>query len=90
MSTTKPEVVFVNSLAAWGFMNGVINVAFSTYQFMPELQAGRDGDDTAKFVVVPSEVITANLRFDLVVAQQLRDALDKLIEANTKPKVMDS
>jgi hypothetical protein len=87
MPTTKPEVVFVNNLAAWGFLNGVLNLAFSTCQFLPELQTGRDGDDSAKVVVVNAEVVTANLRMDLFAAQQLRDALDKIIEANTKPKV---
>jgi hypothetical protein len=87
MSTTKPEVVFVNNLAAWGFLNGVINAAFSTCQFLP-VQVDEEGEIVTK--VMPTEVVTANLRFDLVVAQQLRDALDGIIEANTKPKVMDS
>lgn len=83
MSTTKPEVIYVNRLAAWGFVNGVLNVAFSTAQFLPV----QEGDEV---VVQPAEVVTANLRFDLVVAQQLRDALDGIIEANTKPKAMNS
>jgi hypothetical protein len=83
MSTTKPEVVFVNNLAAWGFLNGVLNLAFSTCQFLPQ-----EVDGETK--VVTDEVVTANLRMDLFAAQQLRDALDGIIEANTKPKVMDS
>lgn len=81
MSTTKPEVVFVSSLAAWGFLNGVLNLAFSTCQFLPTT------DDEGKVVVTNAEVVTANLRMDLFAAQQLRDALDGIIEANTKPKV---
>ena len=86
MSTTKPEVVFVNSLAAWGFVNGVVNCAFSTAQLLPEPTQDEKTKEW-KTKVVPAEVVTANLRFDLVVAQQLRDALDGIIEANTKPKV---
>lgn len=89
MSTTKPEVVFVNNLAAWGFLNGVINVALSTCQFLPTpVQDQETGDWETK--VQPAEVVTANLRFDLVVAQQIRDALDAIIEKNTKPKAMNS
>lgn len=86
MSTTKPEVVFVNSLAAWGFLNGILNLAFSTFQFLPEpVQDPETGEWETK--IVPSEVVTANLRMDLYTAQQLRDALDAIIEKNTKPKV---
>jgi len=89
MSTTKPEVVFVNNLAAWGFLNGVLNLAFSTAQFLPEEVWDEEaGKNVTK--VTTSEVISANLRMDLLAAQQLRDALDSIIEANTKPKVMDS
>jgi hypothetical protein len=80
MSTTKPEVVFVNSLSAWGFLNGVLNLAFSTAQFLPQ-----EVDGETK--VVTAEVVTVNMRMDLFAAQQLRDALDSIIEANTKPKV---
>jgi hypothetical protein len=86
MSTTKPEVVFVNNLAAWGFLNGVINVAFSTYEFLPVPHMDPDTGDI-QIKVMPSEKVSANLRFDLVVAQQVRDALDQIIETNTKPKV---
>lgn len=79
MPTTKPEVVFVNSLSAWGFLNGVLNLAFSTAQFLPQEVEG-------EVKVVTAEVVTANLRMDLFTAQQLRDALDGIIEANTKPR----
>lgn len=73
------EVVFVNELEASGFVNGVINVAFSTYQFIPGV------DEQGEPAVLPAPKITANLRFDLRLAQILRDRLDQIIEENTKP-----
>lgn len=79
----KSEVVFVTGLATWGFLNGVINVAFTTAQFLPEVQ----GEEVK---VISADIISANLRLDLNVAQQLRDVLDGIIEQHTKPKVMDS
>lgn len=81
MSTTKPEVTFVTNLAVSGFLNGVVNVAFSTAQFLP---GEVEGD---KVKVLMAEEITANLRFDLYVAQQLHAALGKIIDENTKPQV---
>jgi hypothetical protein len=36
-------------------------------------------------VVLPAPVIAANLRFDLRLAQIIRDRLDQIIEENTKP-----
>jgi len=72
------EVTFVNELEASGFLNGVINMAFSTYQFIPGAV-----DDGVQIVAAPK--ITANLRFDLRLAQIIRDRLDVIIEANTKP-----
>lgn len=83
MSTTKPEVIYVTNLAVSGFLNGICNLGFSTAQFLP-----REVDGEVK--VDMAEVMTANLRLDLMVAQQVHDALGKIIEANTKPKVMDS
>lgn len=79
----KSEVVFVTGLATWGFLNGVINVAFTTAQFLPEVQ----GEEVK---VISADIISANLRLDLNVAQQLRDVLDGIIEQQIKPKVMDS
>lgn len=79
----KSEVVFVTGLATWGFLNGVINVAFTTAQFLPEAQG-------EEMKVISADIISANLRLDLNVAQQLRDVLDGIIEQHTKPKVMDS
>jgi hypothetical protein len=80
----KAEVVFVNDLEVSGFVNGVVNMAFSTLQFVPDTQVV---DDEVKLVIEPMPVITANLRFDLRLAQIMRDRLDQIIEENTKPKV---
>lgn len=70
--------IFVNTLQVNGFLNGVINLAFSTAKWFPR----QDGDKT---VVAVSEPITVDLRMDIATAQAVRDALDRIIEANTKP-----
>lgn len=77
MRDEKCQITFVNTLAVSGFNNGVINLAFTTASFVPQ----EDGD---KVIVAVNEFISANLRMDLFCAQQLRDALDKIIEQNTK------
>lgn len=82
----KADVAYVTELEVSGFLNGVINMAFSTAQFIPEVVLGEPGSDTARMVVAPAPVITANLRFDLRLAQVIRDRLDELIEENTKPR----
>lgn len=73
-----PEVIFVNSLAVCGFLNGVLNLGFTTAQFLP-----RQTSDGA--VVDAAETMTANLRMDLVCAQQMHEHLGRIIEQNTKP-----
>lgn len=83
----KSEVTYVTGLAASGFLNGVINVAFSTARFLPETKVV---DGEPKATVVMADYISANLRFDLFVAQQLRDALDRILAQHTKPERMDS
>ncbi|HLY88318.1 MAG TPA: hypothetical protein VKQ27_04980 [Acetobacteraceae bacterium] len=84
----KSEVVFITDLEVSGFLNGVINMAFSTTQYVPEFRpAERDGETFMELAVSPAPVITANLRFDLRVAQQIRDRLNQIIADNTKPKV---
>ncbi len=84
----KADVVFVTDLAVSGFMNGVINLAFATAQFVPieviDDEASIDNPRT-KTVVSRESVITANLRMDLRLAQILRDRLDELIEDQIKP-----
>ena len=71
-------VTFVNSLAVRGFGNGIVNLAFSTAQFLPETVDG-------KAQVSAQEVITANLRMDLYCAQQVYEALGKIIAEQTSP-----
>ena len=83
MSTTKPEVVYVTNLAVSGFLNGVCNLGFSVAHFLPV----QDGD---KVRVDAAEEMAANIRFDLLVAQQVYEALGKIIDDNTKPKAMNS
>ena len=78
MKTEKCPVTFVNTLAVSGFNNGVINLAFTTAQFVPQ-------EDDGKVVVVLDEFVSANLRMDLLCAQQVHEALGKIIEQNTKP-----
>lgn len=79
MSDDKNVVpTFVNTLAVSGFNNGVINLAFSTARFVPVQE-----DD--KTVVAVDGFISANLRMDLFCAQQLMDALSKIISDQTKP-----
>jgi len=73
-------IVFVNSVAVSGFLNGILNIGFSTAQFLPS----PDGK------VNVAEVITANLRMDLLCAQQLHDSLAKILEQQTsKPASKD-
>ncbi len=75
-------VIFVNSLAVRGFLNGVVNMSFSTALFLPETVDG-------KTQVSTQEVITANLRMDLFCAQQVYEALGKIIAEQTAPSKKD-
>jgi hypothetical protein len=81
----KADVVFVSDLEVSGFLNGVINLAFSTAQFVPETV--EDDQGQFKTVVATAASITANLRMDLRLAQVVRDRLDAIIEENTKARV---
>ncbi len=71
-------VTFVSSLAVRGFANGILNLAFSVAQFLPETIDG-------KVQVGSQEVIAANLRMDLYCAQQVYEALGKIIAEQTAP-----
>lgn len=72
---TDTPIVFVNSVAVSGFLNGICNFCFTSAQFLPS------GDGK----VMPSEVVTANLRMDLLCAQQLHDSLASILAQQTKP-----
>ena len=75
---TDTPIVFVNSVAVSGFLNGVCNFCFTSAQYLPA-----DGK------VVLAEVVTANLRMDLHCAQQLHDSIAKILEQQTKPPARD-
>ncbi len=81
----KAEVILVNNLEVSGFLNGVINLAFSTSHFIPQVQQGPEVGDEPELVVAVANEVTINMRMDLWLAQQVRDRLTDLIEANTKP-----
>lgn len=73
---SNPDVTFVNNVAVSGFLNGVCNLSLTQSLFVP--------DDTDTRVALEHRV-ALDLRFDLFCAQQIRDALDKIIAENTKP-----
>jgi hypothetical protein len=77
------NVTFVNTVEVNGVLNGVVNLAFGTCQFLPETKEGET-------IVAPAVEITANLRMDLYCAKQLHDALGRILAENTKPQRMDS
>lgn len=81
-----PKPLLVNNLAVHGFLNGILNLAFTAANWYPVPDPNNPGQGT----VAIHEPVVLDLRMDLMCAQQLRDALDKIIEQNTKPKVMDS
>jgi hypothetical protein len=72
------SVIFTTSLAVRGFSNGIINLALNQAQFLPEEIDG-------KVQVTAQEVIVANLRMDLFCAQQVYEALGKILADQTKP-----
>ncbi len=75
-------VVFTTSLAVRGFSNGIVNLALNQAQFLPEEIDG-------KVQVTTQEVIVANLRMDLFCAQQVYEALGKILADQTKPVKKD-
>lgn len=77
--TDKLEITFVNSVAVSGHGNGVVNLAFTTAAYLPNLD--RDG----KRVVDLAEFVSANLRMDLFCAQQLHDSLASILAQQTAP-----
>jgi len=82
MNNERCSITFVNTLAVRGFQNGIINLAFASAQFLPETIDG-------KTQVSAQEVITANLRMDLYCAQQVYEALGKIIAEQTSPAKKD-
>lgn len=76
-----PVPTFVNTLSVSGFMNGNVNMLLSATRWYPS--STQDGE----VQVAVDEAPLVDLRFDLLCAQQIRDALDRIIEENTKPAV---
>lgn len=74
---------FVNTLAVHGFLNGNINLTFTTAHWFPVEK--NDG----QVEVGVANPVTLDLRMDLACAQATRDALDKIIKDQTKPKPQD-
>lgn len=66
-------VVFVNSLAGIGFLNGVVNLTFATARWTPR------GSE-----VLADNVISVRLRMDLFCAQSLHELIGQIIEQHTK------
>ena len=73
-----PRPVYVNTLLLNGFLNGICNLAFATASWYP-----RQGD--GKVEVAISEPITVDIRMDLSCAIATRDALNRIIDENSKP-----
>lgn len=77
---SKPDVTFVSGVSVHGFLNGVVNLSLSTTRFV--VAPADPAEDEMK--VVAQNEVAVDLRFDLYCAQQIRDALDKIIEDHTK------
>jgi hypothetical protein len=73
-----PVPTFVNTLSVSGFLNGNVNMLLTVTRWYPTADA--DG-----LKVAIDEVAQVDLRFDILCAQQMRDALDRIIEENSKP-----
>jgi hypothetical protein len=69
------QVIFCNTVEVHGTLNGVCNVLLGVAHFVP--------DSDGKVTVEKSFV--ADLRFDLYCAQQMHDALSKLLADQVKP-----
>lgn len=81
-SDTPPVATFVSSPAVHGFLNGVVNMSFTTARYV----AKQDGDKVRVEMEFP---VTVDLRMDLMCATQVRDILTTIIEQNTKPPMGD-
>lgn len=73
----KPEVVFVNHLAVNGFLNGNVNLTFTTARWTLAQ------DERGEVVVNPDTYVSALLRMDLKCAIDVRNALDQIIREQT-------
>lgn len=76
---SKPDVTFVNTLAVHGFLNGNVNLSFRTARWSLAFDPS-----TQKPVVDADEYDSLFLRMDLKCAQEVRDALDKILSEHTQ------
>lgn len=74
MAISAP-LIFFNSIEVHGSLNGVANLLLAAAQFVPK-------DDGT--VTVEKQYV-GDLRFDLFAAQQMHDALGKLLADQVKP-----
>lgn len=72
--------IFVNQVAGFGVVNGVVNLTFSTAQFTPKV------DNT----VDPDLVISARLRMDLACAAVLHEHLGSILAQALKQQNITS
>ncbi len=72
-------LILVNAIELSGHNNGVVNMLFSRAVFIPLSDK-----------VEAEKVYPLDLRFDLFCAQQMHDALSKILAEQTKPAKMDS
>lgn len=83
---TFPDPIYVSNIGVRGFANGICNLSLTTTKFIPTSMIhpiGADDEDS----VTPIIEIAVDLRMDLFCAQQIRDALDAILETQTKPGV---
>jgi len=74
MAISAP-LIFANSVEVHGSLNGICNLLLAAAQFVPK-------DDGT--VNVEKQYV-ADLRFDLFMAQQMHDALGKILADQVKP-----
>ncbi len=76
---SKPDVTFVNDVSVSGFLNGNVNLSLTQFVWVAVVP------DEGKPVVKLEGNTVVDLRMDLYCAQQIRDALDAIIQKHTKP-----
>jgi hypothetical protein len=81
-NANEAPLIFANSVEVHGSLNGVVNILLAAARFVPA-----DGG-----TVNVEKSFVADLRFDLLVAQNIHDALTKILADQVKaaPQKMDS
>lgn len=81
---SKPDEVFVNTLAVNGFLNGVINLTFTTARWSAALSQNPAEAAQGQMVVVANDYESLFLRMDLNCAREVHEALGRIIDQQTK------